>query len=217
MNPRHILRTRFLAAVLFVFSLAAPLVASCCHEGFASAQVEVHCDRVFRGSYRTGEPFDVLTVAPDGSGETLEEVGITLRVRIICNVFGDITPITQLPRQEIVLYSTTIGVCTPLYAARATDDDGWTEFTGTFHVGGCADELMLFADGLLVANVPIRLNSPDTWSASPLGVDGADLVALARHLGNPSAYSICFDYNEDGAVDAGDLAYFATALGAFCE
>jgi hypothetical protein len=36
-------------------------------------------------------------------------------------------------------------------------------------------------------------------------------------LGDPSAYSICFDWNESGAIDAGEIAYFAAVLGAECQ
>jgi hypothetical protein len=59
----------------------------------------------------------------------------------------------------------------------------------------------------------LRINSPDAGVTSPCAVDLSDLSALAERMGYPSLYDFCFDYNDDGAIDAGDLALFASALG----
>jgi hypothetical protein len=47
-------------------------------------------------------------------------------------------------------------------------------------------------------------------------VDAGDLSALSARLGIPANYGICFDWNEDGAVDAADLSAFAAVLGVGC-
>ena len=155
----------------------------------------------------------VLTVDPSGAGETLEQEGIRLRVRIGC----DGVPAAGAPGAEIVLWNPSLAWCTtPFMAAQATDADGWTEFTGTIRAGGCAERLILFADGIRMAEIPLRINSPDTGTASPGAVDAGDLPALAERIGEPARYSFCFDYNEDGAIDAGDVARFAQSLGGHC-
>jgi len=39
---------------------------------------------------------------------------------------------------------------------------------------------------------------------------------LATKLGNPAAWNICSDFNESGTIDAGDVAFLASMLGAAC-
>lgn len=160
---------------------------------------------------------DVLTVDPAGNGESLEDIGATLRVRVMCsNGSTDpskFTPAVGFSRGDIVLYNPALCICTPLMAASDTDAEGWTEFKGTFRVGGCAEKVSVFAEGLYLGDVALRINSPDTGYASPCAVDGSDLSVFARHLGKPALYDFCFDYNNDGAIDASDLALFGLALG----
>ena len=182
------------------------------------AATDLVFSRTFTGTYRNGEPYDVLTIDPAGAGDTLEDVGISLRVRLTCACIG--YPLEGIPAQAIILFPTEfpseLCLCSPWTAVRATDADGRTEFHGTLRGGGCVTALDLFADGIYVARVPIKTNSPDTRTASACFVDSSDLVALAARIGRPSRYTICFDYNEDGAVDSSDLAYFAAATGRAC-
>jgi hypothetical protein len=163
---------------------------------------------------------NVLTVDPAGRGETLEAKGITLRVQFLCKDPSTdpptFEPIVGLPAESIGLYSPDLAHCGPILAAQPTDENGWTEFHGTFQAGGCVEHLLLFADGVVFAEVPLRLNSPDSGTASSGRVDDSDLGLLATRLGRPEHYSICFDFNEDGSIDSGDLAYFATVLGSEC-
>jgi hypothetical protein len=178
------------------------------------AEVDLQFERRFTGTYRPGEPYDVLTILPDGSGETLSQIGIRLRLRIRCCYFDrPLDPVAGFPAEEIVLYDTHLCIAMPMHADRPTDADGYTEFTGTMAGGGCAESLMLYLDGSYAGTIPIRINSPDTGSASACLVDQSDLAAFAARLGNPAQYSICFDYNESGTIDASDLAFFAAALG----
>jgi hypothetical protein len=180
-------------------------------------QMELTFSRRFEGGYRPGEPYDVLTIAPNGSGETLAQIGVRLRVQIVCSCEA-IGPIAGIPAAEMVLYGTGMCSCPAGSAAdHDTDADGWTEFSGTILGGGCAPSVILFVDGVATQSIPLKINSPDTRDASPCGVDSSDLSALAERLGRPQQYGICFDFNEDGAIDAGDLSYFATVLGSSCR
>jgi hypothetical protein len=176
--------------------------------------LDLHFDHRFTGDYRHGEPFDVLTILPDGSGETLAQAGIRLRVRLCCSLAGDCQdPLAGVPAEEIVLWSAGLCSGTPMHADSPTDSNGWTEFSGTIAAGGCASSLTLYVEGVAAAApIPIRINSPDTGSASACLVAQSDLAAFAAHLGNPALYSICFDYNESGVIDASDFAFFAAAL-----
>lgn len=180
------------------------------------AEIVLEFSRTFTGSYRTGEPHDVWTVDPSGSGETLEEAGIRLRIRLVCTNFTPPRPVAGLAAEEIQLFSSALCSCAGIYASQPTDADGWTEFTGTVRGGGCTDRLMLFVDGVGTAYVPIRVNSADAVPASPCAVDASDLSALAARLGVASLYTICADTNEDGSIDASELSALADVLGARC-
>ena len=70
----------------------------------------------------------------------------------------------------------------------------------------------MIPDALHIGPIPIHVNSPDTGTASPCVVDQSDLAAFAARLGKPALYSICFDYDESGSIDASDFAFFAAAL-----
>ena len=178
------------------------------------AELELQFDRRFTGTYRTGEPFDMLTILPDGTGDTLEGMGIHLRLRVRCCFFDQqLDPAAGIPAEEIVLWSSGLCLQAPLHADHPTDTEGYTEFSGTLAGGGCAEALQLFIDGVFVATVPIRINSPDTGAASPCHVDQSDLGTFAARLGVPSQYDVCSDFNESGTIDASDLSFFAAALG----
>lgn len=211
---------RVLLAVLLGPAIAGAAPAYICNGGDIPhcypvvGEVELVFDRQFQGTYRPGEPYDVVTVVPNGTGESLASVGITLRVQLVCSCPG-VGAIAGIPAGEMGLFSSSLATCALFTASHDTDADGFTEFTGTLRSGGCSENLHLFVDGQFVATLPIRINSPD--STPPVGVDGSDLAALAERFGLPARYDICFDFNEDGAVDAGDLAAFAAALGASCE
>ena len=214
------LRTAALAAIFFGILPSTSIASGGCTElcGVGANPVELSFARRFAGTYRPGEPYDVLTIDPSWTGETLEDVGISLRVRLFCDCFGiDTGPLAGLPAAEIVLYSSSLALGTVLTASMPTDSEGWTEFHGTMRGGGCAQSLTLFADGMPAATIPIKINSPDALPASPCAVDAGDLSALAARLGIPANYSICSDWNEDGAVDAADVSAFASVLGAACN
>lgn len=205
---------------VFMVGVADAQVRSCGgdipEEGYA-CECSVTFGQTYSGSYRHGEPYDCLTIEPDGSGETFAERGITIRVRVKCILTGYY--VVGFPAEKIVLYAPNLCICPGgNIADHATDENGYTEFSGTIRAGGCTNSLTLFVDGQFVTQLPIRINSTDTGVASPCYVDACEVAALAIKLGRPDLWSLCFDYNESGPpIDASDLAYLAHYFGATCR
>lgn len=180
----------------------------CPDESYAT----VTFSQVFTGDYRTGEPRDVVTVGPNGGIETLASNGITIHV-YLRNCAG--LPVIGVPRQEVVLFNSGLCICPGGNIADAdTDVNGHTTFTGSLNAGGCVSNISVFADGIFLAMLPVRFNSPDAVPASPCMVDASDLSGLVANRGSTNAP--CFDWNEDGIVDSSDIAYFATLRGGAC-
>jgi hypothetical protein len=162
----------------------------------------------------------VMTIAPNGGIETLAGNGITIDVYLMDS---NGNALEGVPRQEIVLYNVELCLCPGgNFADRATDSAGHTTFTGRIYGGGCISSstaaLAVYADGVFINNLPVKINSPDHLPASPCYVDAADVSALAGVLGIPAQYHICYDYNESGppTINASDLSYFASLLGTGC-
>jgi hypothetical protein len=186
----------------------------------ALGQLDLSFGRTFQGTYRPGEPYDVMTIGPEG-GDTFEELGIRLRIQVVCSCGG--APIAGIPAASIRLFFPPGSCWCPdghNYAAHDTDANGWTEFSGPLSGGACGQSLTLFVAGTQLAILPIKTNSPD-FLREDFGlhclVDQGDLSAFAAAFGQPQNYSICFDFNESGTVDASDLAQFAAALGDICN
>lgn len=173
--------------------------------------------RTYDGLYQPGLPYDYVTIAPNGAGETFSGTGIGIRV-YLKNCNG--APLAGVPAQEIVLYHGNLCICPGgNIADHATDINGMTSFFGTMRAGGCADQLTVFADGVPIGALPVKVNSPDRIPASPCFVDPSDLAHLAAALGSEAGeanYTICLDFNEDGYVDSSDLSFFASLRGAEC-
>jgi len=183
-----------------------------------SMSATVTFSRTFSGIYRPGEPYDVVTISPDGSGETFASLGITIGVRLRdCNG----VPLVGIPAQEIVLFNSAMCICPGGNIADApTDLEGRTTFSGSLAASGCVNSIAVFADGVFVATLPIKFNSADALPASPCAVDASDFSALASKIGSEvgeAPYSICQDFNEDGYIDASDVSYFASARGIINE
>lgn len=184
-----------------------------------SSYVTVSFSRTYTGDYNPGQPYDYVTIAPDGSGETFAATGITIRVYArFSEPCGSPTP--GIPRQEIVLFNPNLCLCPGgNIADHDTDANGCTEFTGTLAGGGCADNLTVYIDGVAIGTVPVKINSTDALPATPCHTDASDVSALGAHFRKrvgEDGYSICFDYNEDGGINAGDLSFFAAKLGSDC-
>jgi len=208
---------RWMATFLITF-LGVP--AQVLHAGIVcpeSTTVSVGFDCSFTGSYQPGQPYDRLTIMPDGSGETLAAVGIHVDVRVH-DCSGN--PVVGLPASSIVLYSSALCICAGGNIADGpTDAEGRTTFSGTIRGGGCVESLLVFVDRTAVASIPVRTNSPDRGPvASPCSIDAGDDGFFARfgQRAGETGYTICYDYNEDGAIDLHDLIVYGAHLGAAC-
>ena len=199
-----------------LLALALPVSVAAEHNFADSIRVEVTFNGTYNGTYRPGEPYDYLTVTPDGTGETLADTGILVEVFAV-SPQGD--PYVGIPASEIVLFSPDLDFCFPLNPADGpTDENGYTTFTGTIGAGGCVQSLDVYIDGIFIAQIPININSPDFSGVSALHVDASDLAQFAQRLGDEDGWDICFDFNESGppTIDASDLAFFALHLGKAC-
>lgn len=160
-----------------------------------------------------------VTIAPSNIpvSETFANTGITIRV-YLKNCSG--APLVGVPAQEVVIFNSALCICPGgNIADAATDVNGCTSFSGTIRGGGCVENLTIFADGVSICTIPVKTNSPDHVPASPCFVDAGDISGLAFVLGRSDRYDICKDYNESGGptVNAGDVSFFATVLGAACQ
>jgi hypothetical protein len=211
--------------------VVAALVA--CFAGTAAADIICPDSSYATVQYATAK--DRVTISPGLNGETFPQNGITVKV-YLKNCNG--APLAGVPREEVVLFSNVLHICTGGNVAdAATDLNGAATFTGSIRGGGCANSLTVLADGITINQrivpglvppaslTPLKTNSQDALPSSPGFVDAGDLAALAGKLGCPGpncppmggGYNICSDWNEDGFIDAGDVASFAQQLGTSCN
>lgn len=226
---------------LVVATMAALFAA--CLVGSAAADIvcpdSSYCVVVFNRTYSTnsqfaGQLYDYISIAPDAAGETFFNVnGINevdglpdIDVRVyLRNCQG--AAMQGVPAQEVVMFNSALCICPGgNIADGATDSNGEATFTGTLAAGGCVTSLDVFADGVFICtlsgqgNRTIKTNSPDYAHqlTSPCFSDAADLAFFATQLGRPAVSRICSDFNELGVnVDASDLAFLASFLGAACQ
>jgi hypothetical protein len=158
----------------------------------------------FTGAYRTGEPKDVVTITPGPGGETLAENGIRIRA-YLRDCAG--RPLVGVPADSVFLTAPWLCACFPggTAADGPTDSLGYTTFTGALRGGGCVDELYLVVGCTIVAEVPVKTNSPDNVFLSSCNVS-TDESSHFLVLVTNDTYSICYDFNEDGHLDASDYA-----------
>lgn len=172
----------------------------------------------FAGDYRTGEPKDIVSVAPNDEGETLAAAGITIRV-YLKNCAG--APLVGVPASaiEIALDGSIVCACAGGNLADGpTDANGSTTFTGRIRAGGCGTSATVRADGVVIGTVPLQFNSADRGKPT-CGIDVHDLNPLIFQYGakvGTAGYSVCADLNEDGVLDATDVAILATAWVSSC-
>ncbi len=197
-----------------------------CFAGTAAADIVCPDSSYVTVQYATAK--DRVTISPNGNGETFASNGITIKVYLKnCNGAA----LAGVPAQEVVIFNGALCICPGgNIADAATDLNGATAFSGTIRGGGCASSLTVFADGIGLPQkigpgaptppfslTPVKTNSQDALPSSPFFVDAGDLGSLASKLGVPANYTICSDWNEDGAIDASDVGSFAQQLGAACQ
>ncbi len=200
--------TQTLALGLALISLSFPAAAPADLVCPDSSYVEVDYACTFTGSYRTGGQRDIVTVSPGGDGETFAENGITIRV-YLRNCQGE--PVVGVPAESIALTGYPICICPwGNIADGPTDALGRTTFTGTLRAGGCVEELVLEVDGSPITTVPVKTNSPDDPFALACAVGADEVARMSGLLSSRFDYTICFDFNEDGSIDAVDFAEFVS-------
>jgi len=186
-----------------------------------NSSVSATFSQTYTGCYKTGQLKRHVTIAPGGA-ETLASAGITIDV-VLRDAAGN--PCANIPASDIRVDSPDITWCPGgNHPDGPTDASGMTTFTGTLCGGGCASQLTVYVGNVAFGTVPVMTNSPDFahQNTSPGFVDISDFVAFAGYFasnicgGGFGSYDICADYNEDGRIDASDLAYFASFLGASC-
>ena len=161
-----------------------------------------------------------MLVVPDGSGETLASIGITIRV-YAKNYQGQ--PLPGIPAASIQLRSTFLCICSNGNIADGpTDAGGSTTFSGVIRAGGCAASLAVLVDGIQIATLPVKTRSPEMGTQSPCYIDASDesfSFRLGTKVGDggSTGYTICLDLNGDGYIDLSDVARFSDYLGASCN
>ncbi len=183
-----------------------------------SSYVQVTYACTFTGSYRTHEPLDVVTVAPNRNGETFAENGISIRV-FLKDCQGN--PVAGVPAESITLTHPELCVCPGGNIADApTDAVGSTTFSGPLRGGGCVPNLILQVDGIDVCTVPVMTNTPDFTFGAPCYVNEDELSYFA-FLISGRHYTICQDLNEDGIIDVLDWSILVNryygSFGSSCE
>lgn len=171
------------------------------------------------GNYRPGEPYDRVTISPDGTGETFDATGIAITV-FLRDAQGVL--LAGIPADEIFLYNSNLCICPQgSHADAPTDSNGMTTFSGTIAAGGCVESLDIywyrFPDSVLLCTTTVKTNSADVAGTGPCFIDDEEWVILSSRYGAPGAYSICSDYNESGTIDLSDIAFFMRVLGAACQ
>lgn len=211
----------------------AILMAFCCPAGVASwAHADIVCPdssyvtvsftKTYSGSYGPGQPYDYVTIAPEGA-ESFADNGVTIRA-FLKNCQGQ--PLAGIPASDVVLQQTLplrgyFCICPGgNFADAATDQNGTTKFTGALRGGGCTDGLRVMAQGVQIGVVPVKINSPDRISSGgPCQIDSHDQASLqlGAEAGLSGNYGTCADLNEDGHIDLSDLAYLARFRLARCR
>ena len=205
-----------------------------------------YCEVVFNRTYNrfsqfVGQPYDYVTVHPDGSGESFANADglnqgdrlLDIEIRVyVRNCSGE--PLVGMPAQQVQLFSNALCICPGGADSDAgTDANGCARFTGTLRAGGCATSIDVYADGVFICTLmdsngrTVKFNSGDQAHnlTSPCYTDASDLAGFARAFTQLASGSsdvgphVCFDYNEGGSlnIDTGDLASFASLLGRACQ
>ncbi len=210
-----------------------------------SSYVEVIFNRTYPdNSQFAGQPYDYLTIAPSGKGETFRNVNgvneydglLDIEVRVyIRNCQG--VPIAGIPAAQINLFSNSLCICPGGSDADiiseqpdgpGTDANGMATFTGSLNAGGCTSQLDVYADGMFIGTLmdatgrTVKVNSADQAHllSTPCWIDTQDVAGFASVFTQlaANAGNICVDLNERGKyIDASDLAAYAFARGAYCR
>ena len=186
-----------------------------------SSYVTVTFTRTYTGEWMTGQPYDYVTIAPNGA-ESFADMGIEIDV-YVRDCQGE--PIVGLPAEAITITSNSLCLCVGgNFADGSTDSQGRTTFRGKLKGGGFATTLDVECDGVAIGalvdehGTTVKVNSPVIYTYG-CHVDAGDLAAFSAHFGEVGSYTIALDLNETGppTIDASDLAYFARVYRQDCD
>lgn len=159
----------------------------------------------------------VLFVTPGGNGNTLAEVGQTLRVTWIDD--GGF-PIGGVAAEDMGATLRGDGtMCSDFVADGPSNANGEAVYSGGFAGGGWSqDGLDMWCTpgdltiSFLLEDVPIWFNSPDIDGTRR--VDLADVALFAQDF--TGAYHFRSDFQYDGVLDLADVGRMALHLGESC-
>lgn len=209
MSPTH---TAVSSLVHCVVSLALVTVSQ--------AQLDGWCNSTASASA------GVLFACPQGDGNTLGSVGltVTVTVRDILNV-----PVPGIPAEDIWLIgcNNLLGLCDGSQAISATgptDANGQTTITAAFAAGGCdVGGVRVVVQGVVIGAgvcgqpcLPIKVKSADI--TGDLRVDLIDLAQFSPgYQSPPKPYIECIDYVAPfGAITLADFARFGSHYQHLC-
>ncbi|HEX9641328.1 MAG TPA: hypothetical protein VGB13_08440 [Candidatus Krumholzibacteria bacterium] len=159
-----------------------------------------------------------IEFAPDRSGPTLAERGLTVTV-VVLDSFG--FPIPGYPFQDIFLFDTVGGAELSLcragsYASGNTDGTGTTTIDSAVAGGGwTANGLQVYLAGLPldpIVSPPLDITVASADLNADLAVDLADLVTVPGGFANlflNGSYDFQVDFNGDDVENILDVVRFA--------
>jgi hypothetical protein len=159
-----------------------------------------------------------IEIAPDRSGPTLAERGLTVTV-VILDSFG--SPIPGYPFQDIFLFDAMAGAELSLcqggaYASGNTDATGTTTIDGAIAGGGWTENgLQVYLSGLPldpIVSPPLQILVASADLNADLAVDVLDLTTVPGGFANlflNASYDFQIDLNLDDAENILDVVRFA--------
>jgi hypothetical protein len=163
-------------------------------------------------------PAGVIFACPNGDGDALNVLGLTISVTVKDNV-GPGNPIQGVPATDMWLISCNdlLFLCngsSAITASAATDVNGQTTFTGDIAAGGCDNGgVRVVVQGIVIGAgicadpcVPVKVRSAD-FDANGVA-DAVDFVTFATGWPVPPVANDCRDFNDDGLVDSVDFVEF---------
>lgn len=164
-------------------------------------------------------PAGVAFACPQGDGDALNVLGLTITVTVLDNV-GPGSPIPGIPATDMWLISCNdlLNLCngsSAITASAATDVNGQSTFTGDIAAGGCDNGgVRVVVQGIVIGAgicadpcVAVQVRSAD-FNANGTATDAIDFgFFTAGYPVNP-AVNDCRDFNNDTKVDVVDFAKY---------
>jgi len=173
-------------------------------------------------------PSGVIFACPQGDGDALNVLGLTISVTVLDNV-GAGLPIAGIPATDMWLISCNdlLNLCngsSAITASAATDVNGQTTFTGDIAAGGCDNGgVRVVVQGIVIGDgicgdpcVPVKVRSAD-FNANGTATDAVDFAFFTGGYPVDPAVNDCRDFNNDAKVDVVDFAKYTAHYTHFCS